>query len=84
MGYNKLWSRKGPHNLKGLKMAMTETKTVYESNGISIVRFKSYGFRCNTMTSEWQIKIGSEIVGNYLRLKDAKKAISNGMYQVTI
>ena len=48
-------------------------KTVFTSGEYSIVRIQSYGFRCNTLSSDWEVMHNGQCIGNYLRLKDAKK-----------
>jgi len=49
-------------------------KTVVTSGEFAIVRIQSYGFRCNTLSSSWEIVRNGEFIGSYFRLKDAKKA----------
>ena len=49
-----------------------DTKTIFEKRGIKIVREKSYGFRCNTMTTMWYVYSGDNLYGSYERLKRAK------------
>jgi len=63
-------------------MPMTNTKTVFTANEISIVRVQSYGFRCNTLSSDWEVHMNGVKVQNFLRLKDAKKAIANGYFKI--
>ena len=50
-------------------------KTVFTSatGEFTIVRVQSYGFRCNTLSSDWEVMQNGQCIGNYLRLKDAKK-----------
>jgi hypothetical protein len=48
-------------------------KTVFTSGDFTIVRVQSYGFRCNTLSSEWEVIQNGERIGYHLRLKDAKK-----------
>ena len=50
-------------------------KTVFTSGEYSIVREQYYGFRCNTLSTDWQIMHNGKSVWNYLRLKDAKKSL---------
>jgi len=52
-------------------------KTVLTIGAYSIVRVQSYGFRCNTLSSEWEVMHNGECIGYYLRLKDAKKYIQS-------
>jgi hypothetical protein len=52
-------------------------KTVLTIGAYSIVRVQSYGFRCNTLSSEWEVMHNGECIGNYIRLKDAKKYIQS-------
>lgn len=61
---------------------MTNRKTVFTANEISIVRVQSYGFNCNTLSSSWQVCMNAVVLGDYMRLKDAKAAIAKGIYQV--
>ena len=49
-----------------------DTKTVFEKRGIKIVREKSYGFRCNTMTTMWYVYRGEQLSGSFDKLKRAK------------
>tara|TARA_R110002126_G_scaffold13144_6_gene57452 strand:- start:630 stop:812 length:183 start_codon:yes stop_codon:yes gene_type:complete len=52
-------------------------KTVLTVGAYSIVRIQSYGFRCNTLSSEWEVMQNGECIGHYIRLKDAKKYIQS-------
>jgi hypothetical protein len=48
-------------------------KTVFTSGEYSIVRVQSYGFCCNTLSSDWDVMHNGQFISHFLRLKDAKK-----------
>jgi hypothetical protein len=52
-------------------------KTVLTVGAYSIVRVQSYGFRCNTLSSEWEVMHEGKCIAYYIRLKDAKKYIQS-------
>ena len=52
-------------------------KTVLTIGAYSIVRIQSYGFRCNTLSSEWEVMHDGKCISRYIRLKDAKKYIKS-------
>jgi len=52
-------------------------KTVLTVGAYSIVRIQSYGFRCNTLSSEWEVMHEGKCIAYCLRLKDAKKYIQS-------
>jgi hypothetical protein len=54
-------------------------KTIFTSGTgeFTIVRTQAYGFRCNTLSSSWEIKRNGECIGTFIRLKDAKKYLQN-------
>ena len=49
-------------------------KTVFTQCNITIVRVQDYGFRCNTLSSSWEIHVDGKFRWSCLRLKDAKKS----------
>lgn len=51
-------------------------KTVFTKDQISIVRVQSYGFRCNTLSTSWEIYVDGNQTATCIRLKDAKKLIA--------
>ena len=55
-------------------------KTVFTLGDLRIIRVKYWGFRCNSLSTSWEVKKLDQIVGNYLRLKDAKKAVTTGQH----
>jgi hypothetical protein len=59
-------------------------KTVFTSatGKFTIVRIQSYGFRCNTLSSEWEVMQNGTCIGNFLRLKDAKKFFQSNLSTV--
>lgn len=50
-------------------------KTVYEKSSVSIVRVSGYGFRCNTLSNNWEVFYDNKFYCNTFRLKDAKKIV---------
>lgn len=55
-------------------------KTVFTQGNISIVRVQEYGFRCNTLSSSWEIYINENYICCFTQLKFAKKAIANNLF----
>ena len=53
------------------------TKTV-EANGrrFEIVRVKYWGFRCNSLTTNWEIHRDGVRVSNHMFLRDAKESLA--------
>ena len=45
--------------------------TVLESNGAKLIRWNSYGFRCNSLTTHWIVEVGGKRVWICARKKDA-------------
>ncbi len=56
-------------------------KTVFSSGNLEIVRVRYWGFRCNSLSTIWQIRRDGKWVGQSLRLRDAKKQVLEGRYQ---
>jgi len=52
-------------------------KTVFTQGNITIVRVQDYGFRCNTLSSSWEIHVDGKFRWTFARLKDAKKSVAN-------
>lgn len=52
-------------------------KTVFTQGNITIVRVQDYGFRCNTLSSSWEVHVDGQCRWTYIRLKDAKKSIAD-------
>lgn len=49
-----------------------DTKTVFDKRGITIVRERGYGFRCNGISTSWCVYSGDKPAGSYSTLKRAK------------
>jgi hypothetical protein len=47
-------------------------KVVFQVNIVKIVREQSYGFRCNSLSTNWYVYKGDNPVGSYSKLKYAK------------
>jgi hypothetical protein len=54
---------------------MENTKTIYENNGIKIVREQTYGFRCNNLQTMWYVYFNKKLCGGYPKLKKAKEFV---------
>jgi hypothetical protein len=54
-------------------------KTVFTQGNITIVRVQDYGFRCNTLSSSWEIFVDGKFCWTFARLKDAKKTIAQNL-----
>ena len=55
-------------------------KTVFTQGNVTIIRIQDYGFRCNTLSSSWEIHVDGKFRWSCLRLKDAKKAVINNEF----
>tara|TARA_R110002126_G_scaffold24817_1_gene85651 strand:+ start:655 stop:837 length:183 start_codon:yes stop_codon:yes gene_type:complete len=51
-------------------------KIVFTQGNITIVRVQDYGFRCNTLSSSWEIFVDGKFRWTFARLKDAKRTIA--------
>jgi hypothetical protein len=49
-----------------------------EANGVKfeIVRVRSYGFRCNSLETDWEIHKNGQLLCCRTRLRDAKKELA--------
>lgn len=54
---------------------MENPKTVFTDGNYSIVRVRSYGFGCNSLSTSWEIHLDGQFLASTLTLKDAKKLI---------
>jgi hypothetical protein len=54
-------------------------KIVFTQGNITIVRVQDYGFRCNTLSSSWEICVDGKFRWTFSRLKDAKKTIAQNL-----
>jgi hypothetical protein len=70
------WLAHSLHAFKGLHM---NRKTVFTQGNIIIVRVQDYGFRCNTLSSSWEIFVDGKFRWTFSRLKDAKKTIAQNL-----
>jgi hypothetical protein len=52
---------------------IVDKKTVYENGSVSIVKVSGYGFRCNTLSSSWDVFYDGKFYQHCIRLKDAKR-----------
>lgn len=60
---------------------MTQSeKTVFSCNGLDVVRVRYWGFRCNSLSTMWEIRRDGKWVGQSLRLKTAKEQVLSGRY----
>ena len=53
-------------------MLIKNQKVVFDRRGIKIVREQGYGFRCNTLSTSWNVMRGDQPAGSYSTLKRAK------------
>lgn len=60
---------------------MKNTKTVYENNGIKIIREQSYGFGCNSLQTMWYVYDDEKFCGGYPKLKKAKEFVEQLIVQ---
>lgn len=61
---------------------MTHSKTIVFTLGkFSIVRNRYWGFRCNSLSTIWEVMRDGQYAGQHLRLKDAKQAVMSGFYE---
>jgi len=54
---------------------MKDTKTVFTDGNYSIVRVRSYGFGCNSLSTSWEIHLDGQFLASALTLKAAKQLI---------
>ena len=50
-------------------------KTVFTNGEYRIVRNQYYGFRCNTLSSDWDVLYRGQFICHFFRLKNAKKFV---------
>jgi hypothetical protein len=50
-------------------------KTVFTLGAYAIVRTRYWGFRCNSLSTIWEVTRDGQFVGQHLRLKNAKQAV---------
>lgn len=53
------------------------TKIVFQQGDFRIVRVQSYGFRSNGLSNSWELHRADEYIGNFIRLKDAKRFLAH-------
>jgi len=53
---------------------MTHSETIIAREGeFSIVRVRYWGFRCNSLSTYWEIRKAGNSVAHWSRMRDAKK-----------
>ncbi len=58
---------------------MSDKKTVFTQGAWTVVRTTYYGFRCNSLSVNWEIHFDGKWHANALRLKSAKEMIARSI-----